>query len=49
LLLLQAFLDFSIVRSIVEGLKNFILIEMGVVLIAFAATVHIYRVTSSAR
>ncbi|HZY95224.1 MAG TPA: cytochrome b N-terminal domain-containing protein [Candidatus Bathyarchaeia archaeon] len=49
LLLLQAFLDFSILRAIVAGLKNFILLEIGIVLIAFAATVHIYRVSSQAK
>ena len=49
LLLLQAFLDFSILRAIVAGLKNFILLEIGIVLIAFAATVHIYRVSSRSK
>lgn len=49
LLILQAFLDISIFRAVFVGLKNFALIEIGMVLIAFAATHHIYRVTSSAK
>lgn len=49
LLLLQAFMDFSILRAIIIGLRNFILLEIGIVLIAFAATVHIYRVSSQAK
>ncbi len=49
LLILQGFLDISIFRAVLVGLKNFALIEIGMVLIAFAATVHIYRVTSNAK
>lgn len=49
LLLLQAFLDFSILRAAIEGLKNFILLEIGIVLIAFAATVHIYRISNQTK
>ncbi len=49
LLILQAFLDISIFRAVFVGLKNFALIEIGMVLVAFAATYHIYRVTSSAK
>src|SRR2546427_1425747 len=47
LLLLQAFLDVAIFRAVLAQLNNFVLIEIGMVLIAFAATVHIYRVSSS--
>jgi ubiquinol-cytochrome c reductase cytochrome b subunit len=46
LLLLQAFLDFSIFRAFVLSLQNYALLEIGMVFIAFAATVHIYRVSS---
>jgi ubiquinol-cytochrome c reductase cytochrome b subunit len=49
LLVLQAFLDISIFRAVLVGLRNFALIEIGMVLVAFAATYHIYRVTSSAK
>ncbi len=49
LLLLQAFLDFSIFRAFLVTLNNFVLLEIGMVLVAFAATVHIYRVTSQAK
>ncbi len=49
LLLLQAFLDMSIFRAVLAGLQNFALIEIGMVLIAFAATVHIYRVAYAAK
>jgi len=47
LLLLQAFLDVAIFRAVLAQLNNFVLIEIGMVLIAFAATLHIYRVSSS--
>jgi len=46
LLLLQAFLDFSIFRAFLFSLQNFALLEIGMVFIAFAATVHIYRVST---
>ena len=49
LLILQGFLDMSIFRAVLAGLQNFALIEIGMVLIAFAGTAHIYRVTSAAR
>lgn len=49
LLLLQAFLDFSIFRAFVLSLQNYALLEIGMVFIAFAATVHIYRVSSQAK
>ena len=45
LLLLQAFLDFSIFRAVFVGLPNYALLEIGLVLVAFAATFHIYRVS----
>ena len=45
LVLLQAFLDFSIFRAFISSLNNFALIEIGMVFVAFAATVHIYRVS----
>src|SRR5438552_7962107 len=44
LLLLQAFLDVAIFRAFIDTLNNFALLEIGMVLVAFAATVHIYRV-----
>src|SRR5438552_205040 len=44
LLLLQAFLDVAIFRAFLDTLNNFALLEIGMVLVAFAATVHIYRV-----
>jgi len=46
LLILQGFLDFSIFRSLIESLQNFALLEIGMVFVAFAATVHIYRVAN---
>ncbi len=46
LLLLQAFLDFSIFRAVLVSLNNFALLEIGMVLVAFAATAHIYRISS---
>src|SRR6266705_2161388 len=49
LLLLQGFLDFSIFRAFLATLNNFALIEIGMVLVAFAATVHIYRVSSQVK
>src|SRR5881296_2533045 len=49
LLLLQAFLDVSIFRALVENLNNFVLLEIGMVLVAFAAAVHIYRISSQAK
>ncbi len=49
LLLLQGFLDVVIFRAVLAKLNNFVLIEIGLVLVAFAATVHIYRVTSQAK
>jgi ubiquinol-cytochrome c reductase cytochrome b subunit len=49
LLLLQGFLDVAIFRAVVLQLNNFVLVEIGIVLVAFAATVHIYRVSSSAK
>ncbi len=49
LLLLQAFLDFSIFRAFFASLNNFVLLEIGMVLVAFAATVHIYRVSSTVK
>jgi ubiquinol-cytochrome c reductase cytochrome b subunit len=49
LLLLQAFLDFSIFRAFVDSLQNYALLEIGMVFVAFAATVHIYRVSSQAK
>jgi ubiquinol-cytochrome c reductase cytochrome b subunit len=49
LLLLQAFLDFSIFRAFLASLNNFVLLEIGMVLVAFAATVHIYRVSSTVK
>src|SRR5438874_2818896 len=49
LLLLQAFLDVSIFRALVANLNNFVLLEIGMVLVAFAAAVHIYRISSQAR
>lgn len=45
LLILQAFLDFAIFRAFLDTLDNFALLEIGMVLVAFAATVHIYRVS----
>jgi len=45
LLLLQAFLDLAIFRAFLDTLNNFALLEIGMVLVAFAATVHIYRVS----
>ena len=49
LLVLQGFLDVAIFRAVLAKLNNFVLIEIGLVLVAFAATVHIYRVTSQAK
>src|SRR6266704_2254351 len=49
LLLLQAFLDVSIFRALIENLNNFVLLEIGMVLVAFAAAVHIYRISSQAK
>ena len=49
LLLLQAFLDFSIFRAFLASLNNFVLLEIGMVLVAFAATVHIYRVSAQVK
>ena len=49
LLLLQAFLDVSIFRALVENLNNFVLLEIGMVLVAFAAAVHIYRISSQSK
>ncbi len=49
LLLLQGFLDFAIFQSVLQKLQNFTLIEIGLVLVAFAAAVHIYRVSSQAK
>ena len=49
LLLFQAFLDVSIFRALVENLNNFVLLEIGMVLVAFAAAVHIYRISSQAK
>src|SRR6266699_196844 len=45
LLLLQAFLDLAIFRAFLDTLNNFALLEIGMVFVAFAATVHIYRVS----
>lgn len=47
LLLLQGFLDMAIFRAMVLNLQNYALVEIGMVLIAFAATFHIYRVTKA--
>jgi ubiquinol-cytochrome c reductase cytochrome b subunit len=49
LLLLQAFLDFSIFRAFLLSLQNYALLEIGMVFIAFAATAHIYRVSNQAK
>jgi ubiquinol-cytochrome c reductase cytochrome b subunit len=49
LLLLQGFLDMAIFRAAVAQLNNFVLVEIGMVLVAFAATAHIYRVSSKAK
>ena len=48
LLLLQAFLDVSIFYALLSSLNNFVLLEIGMVLIAFAASVHIYRISIKA-
>jgi len=45
LLLLQVFLDVSVFQAVLSGLKNYALFEIGLVLVAFAATFHIYRVS----
>ena len=45
LLLLQVFLDVTIFQAVLSGLKNYALFEIGLVLVAFAATFHIYRVS----
>jgi len=42
-------LDLAIFRAVLDDLKNLVLIEIGLVLVAFAATAHIYRVTSQAK
>jgi ubiquinol-cytochrome c reductase cytochrome b subunit len=49
LLLLQAFLDVAIFRAFLDTLNNFALLEIGMVLVAFAATVHIYRVSAQVK
>jgi len=49
LLLLQGFLDIAIFRALLDNLNNFVLLEIGMVLVAFAATVHIYRIASQAK
>jgi ubiquinol-cytochrome c reductase cytochrome b subunit len=49
LLLLQGFLDLAIFRALVDQLNNYVLLEIGMVLIAFAAAAHIYRVSSQAK
>src|SRR2546425_1378766 len=46
LLLLQGFLDLAIFRALVDQLNNFVLLEIGMVLIAFAAAVPIYCVSN---
>jgi len=45
LVLFQAFLDLAIFRAFLDTLNNFALLEIGMVFVAFAATVHIYRVS----
>ncbi|HEV2120186.1 MAG TPA: cytochrome b N-terminal domain-containing protein [Candidatus Bathyarchaeia archaeon] len=49
LLLLQGFLDLAIFRALLDNLNNLVLLEIGMVLVAFAATVHIYRVANQAK
>src|SRR6266571_3245838 len=49
LLLLQGFLDIAIFRALLDNLNNFVLLEIGMVLVAFAATVHIYRVANQSK
>jgi hypothetical protein len=49
LLLLQAFLDVAVFRAFLDTLNNFALLEIGMVLVAFAATVHIYRVSAQVK
>ncbi len=49
LLLVQGFMNMLVFNSILQKLPNFALIEIGIVLVAFAATVHIYRVASQAK
>ena len=49
LLLLQGFLDVAIFRAILAQLNNFVLVEIGLVFLSFAATVHIYRVANAAK
>ncbi len=49
LILLQGFLDIAIFRAALAQLNNFVLVEIGLVLVAFAASFHIYRVTVSTK
>jgi energy-converting hydrogenase Eha subunit C len=49
LLVLQGFLDVAIFRALLDKLNNFVLLEIGMVLVAFAATVHIYRVANQSK
>ena len=49
LLVLQGFLDVAIFRALLDRLNNFVLLEIGMVLVAFAATVHIYRVANQSK
>ncbi len=49
LLVLQGFLDVAVFRALLDNLNNFALLEIGMVLVAFAAAAHIYRVASQTR
>src|SRR5712692_5026837 len=49
LIVLQGFLDLAVFRALLDNLNNFALLEIGMVLVAFAATVHIYRVASQTK
>jgi len=49
LLVLQGFLDVAVFRALLDNLNNFALLEIGMVLVAFAAAAHIYRVANQTR
>jgi ubiquinol-cytochrome c reductase cytochrome b subunit len=49
LLVLQGFLDVAVFRALLDNLNNFALLEIGMVLVAFAAAAHIYRVANQTK
>ncbi len=49
LLVLQAFLDFAIFRAVLLNLPNYVLLEIGLIFVAFGAMFHIYRVSVASK